>query len=67
MSTPQPIPAPLRQALVRCEELNCLADFFHVAARAYPTLCLDHAEEARRVGLLTNIAGATVWFAPEVA
>lgn len=56
----------MRRPLVRCEVSSCSADFFHVPARDFPALCLDHAEEARRVGLLflDRDSGATCWYAP---
>lgn len=56
----------MRRPLVRCEVSSCAADFFHVPARDFPALCLDHAEEARRAGLLflDRSSGATCWYAP---
>ena len=35
-----------RPALIQCDHVGCPHTFFHIIARAYPTLCLDHAEEA---------------------
>lgn len=51
---------------ISCDVATCRAWFLLVPARGYPWLCLDHAEEAKRVGLLTcDRSGATVWYAPE--
>lgn len=34
--------------LIMCAAEACTARFFHVAAREFPTLCLDHADDASR-------------------
>lgn len=34
--------------LIECSHDGCRARFFLVAVRDFPTLCIDHAEDARR-------------------
>lgn len=34
--------------LITCTAEACTASFFHVPAREFPTLCLDHADDASR-------------------
>lgn len=52
---------------ISCANAACAAWFLLVNARDYPWLCLDHADEARRVGLLCWDRGGagTVWYAPK--
>lgn len=50
---------------ISCENVACKAWFVLVPARRTPWLCLDHAEDAKRVGLLCMTAAGTSWYPPE--
>jgi hypothetical protein len=36
------------QNLIHCDHEDCTAEFFLVPARQFPTLCLDHSDQADR-------------------
>lgn len=34
--------------LTTCTETNCSAKFYYIPERAYPTLCIEHSDDALR-------------------